>query len=145
MDSAAQPATKTGAPPSAAAPAGENSQAADTEQKPAGPPPREPQWTDFFSSPLFLIIIAVWVWVFFSARKQKQKDAKRKEELNQLKKGDKIITIGRMHGTVVGLTTETMTIKPDSKSATTITFDRGALFKKVVPGENKENKNNAEK
>ncbi len=138
MDATAQPAKETGAAQSAPSGSG-NSQTAATGQKPAGPPPREPQWTDFFSSPLFLIIIGVWVWVFFSTRKQKQKEAKRKEELDAIKKGDKVMTIGRMHGVVVGLTPETMTIKPDSKSATTITFDRVALLKKIVPGENKDN------
>jgi preprotein translocase subunit YajC len=128
MADAAQSATEAGAA------------VGGTEQKPQGPPGREPSWQDFFVSPWFLILVVVWLWVFWSARKQKKKDRKRKDELGDLTKGDRIITIGRLHGTVVRLTEDTMTIKPDNNSAATLTFDRVALWKKETAGEQAEEK-----
>jgi len=130
---AANPAAESAAPATAAegAPQTHESLGADA----GSPPPPPPRWSTFLASPWFLILIGVWLWVFWSARKQKQKEQKRKDELNDIKKGDRVVTIGRLHGTIVSLTEETMTIKPDEKGSTTLTFDRVALLKKVVPGE----------
>lgn len=82
-------------------------------------------------NPLFFVVIAIWLWVFWSARKHKQKEEERKNQLDNLKKGDKVLTIGRMFGTVVELDAETMTLKTDNKSNATVKFERGALYKNL--------------
>jgi preprotein translocase subunit YajC len=47
--------------------------------------------------PLILIFV---VFYFFIIRPQKKKEDKRKEMIAAVKKGDKVITIGGVHGTV---------------------------------------------
>ncbi len=83
----------------------------------------------FFDSPMMLVGLgAVWIYLIYSMRKNKKKQKAAKEKLNELKKGNKIITIGRIHGTIVKLTDDTFTIKPDNKSDFTLTFDRSAIM-----------------
>lgn len=83
----------------------------------------------FFDSPLMLVGLgAVWIWLIYSMRKNKKKQKAAKEKLNEIKKGDKVVTIGRIHGEIVKLTEDTMTIKPDKKSDFTLTFDRTAIM-----------------
>jgi len=112
---------------------------AGTAQPPAGGPPQF-KWDELLGSPLFWILIVVWLLVLRSFRTQKKKEEERKQDLSGLKKGDRVITIGRMHGTVVRLTEETMTLKPDPDHAGTMTFDRAALWKIDRAGEPKDGK-----
>lgn len=92
---------------------------------------------DMFGNPLFIIVLAVWGWVLWSSRKQKKKRAEEKEKLDSAKKGDRIVTIGRLYGTVVAASEETVTIKPDEKSNATLTFDRVAIHKILPRGGDK--------
>ena len=88
----------------------------------------------FFDSPLMLVALgAVWIWLIYSMRKNKKKQKAAKEKLNSINKGDKVVTIGRIHGEIVKLNDETFTIKPDKKSDFTLTFDRNAIMS-VNPG-----------
>lgn len=96
-------------------------------------------------NPLVLIAVVLWVWILWNFRKQKKKEKGRKDELDSIRKGDKVITIGRVHGTVVSLTEETMTIKPDPKANGTLTFDRIALHKVIRDGDEKEESKNEAK
>jgi len=107
------------------------------QQPPPAPRLAEPSWKDFFLGPMGLILIAVWLMVLWSIRKQKRGDEERKKELASLRKGDQVITIGRMHGTVVALTEDSMTLKPDPKSGVTLKFDRAALWKILSRGAEK--------
>ncbi len=99
--------------------------------EPSMPGPQPDFLSAMFSNPLFYLVIGVWFWVFWSTRKHRQKEDQRKKELGEVKKGDQVVTIGRVHGTVVGLTETTMTLKTDPKANFTVTFDRVALFKVV--------------
>ncbi len=83
----------------------------------------------FFDSPLMLVALgAVWIWLIYSMRKNKKKQKAAKEKLSNIKKGDKVVTIGRIHGEIIKLTDTTFTIKPDKKSDFTLTFDRSAVM-----------------
>ncbi len=107
----------------------------------------EPVVTDAVQEPapsiwsnwLLWAVIAMWIWFLFGNKKRRQAKAQEKQERARreaLVKGDKLITIGRMHGTVVGLTDTTVTVKPDPKSDYTMTFDRQAIFRVLPrPGE----------
>lgn len=87
----------------------------------------------FFQHPfLFLMLVLIWVWFFWTFRKQKKKEEERKAELASLKKGDRVLTVGGLYGTVVALNEETMTLKPDEKSNTTLKYSRSALMK-ILP------------
>lgn len=71
----------------------------------------------------FILIIAIFYFLLIRPQQKKQKE--RNAMLQQLKKGDKIITIGGIHGTIVDLTEERVTLK--ISDTTKITIERGAV------------------
>jgi preprotein translocase subunit YajC len=117
-------AAETTAPPPGQGPGG--------EAPPAG-------MGGLFANPLLWLVIVVWLLVLWSMRKQKKKEADRKSELDALRKGDKVVTIGRLHGTVTALDDDTFTIKTDEKGSASLTFDRVALHK-ILPRGGEEKK-----
>ena len=62
-----------------------------------------------YSTLIFFLIIFV-IMYFFIIRPQFKKQRKQKEYINSLKKGDKIITIGGIHGKIVEISKKTITI-----------------------------------
>ena len=74
--------------------------------------------------PLVLIFI---VFYFFMIRPQQKKQKDREKVLDSLKRGDKVITIGGVHGTVAGIDTEKKTVLVQVNDSTKITFDRTAV------------------
>ncbi len=145
-DTAAAPAPAA-APEAAAAPvisqgqttaAGENTEAVVVAEEAAA----AVEQPSLFSNPLLWIVAALWIWFIFGNKKRKaQKAQEKKDRLRRdsLQKGDEIVTIGRMHGTVVAFTEATVTIKPDLKAEYTMTFDRQAIYRVLPrPGEEEE-------
>ncbi len=59
--------------------------------------------------PMFFIIIAIFYFVIY--RPQKQQREKHKAMLEQLKKGDKVVTTGGIYGTVTNLGKATVTLQ----------------------------------
>ncbi|MEI7933617.1 MAG: preprotein translocase subunit YajC [Chlorobiaceae bacterium] len=74
--------------------------------------------------PLVLIFV---VFYFFMIRPQQKKQKDREKVLDSLKRGDKIVTIGGVHGTVAGIDTEKKTVLVQVNDSTKITFDRTAI------------------
>ena len=74
--------------------------------------------------PLVLIFV---VFYFFMIRPQQKKQKDREKVLDSLKRGDKIVTIGGVHGTVAGIDTEKKTVLVQVSDSTKITFDRTAI------------------
>ena len=74
--------------------------------------------------PLVLIFI---VFYFFMIRPQQKKQKDREKVLDSLKRGDKVVTIGGIHGTVAGIDTEKKTVLVQVNDSTKITFDRTAV------------------
>lgn len=71
----------------------------------------------------FIIMFAVFYFLLIRPQQKKQKA--RNQMLNQLKKGDKIVTIGGLHGTIVELTDDTVVLRVND--VTKLTFDRSAI------------------
>ncbi|CAM4366320.1 preprotein translocase subunit YajC [Paenibacillus tarimensis] len=74
---------------------------------------------------LWPFVLMFAVFYFLLIRPQQKKQKQRNLMLNQLKKGDKITTIGGMHGTIVELTDDTVVLRVND--ATKITFERSAI------------------
>lgn len=74
------------------------------------PPPGEGQGGSIFSLFLPLVLIFI-VFYFFIIRPQQKKQKERQSLLTALKKGDKIIAAGGLHGTVVGLDDKTLLLQ----------------------------------
>lgn len=69
-------------------------------------------------------LIAV-VFYFFLIRPQSQRQKKTKQMLEQLKRGDRVVTIGGIRGAIHSMKDELVVIKVDSD--TTIEFTRNAI------------------
>jgi len=59
--------------------------------------------------PMFIMIIAIFYFVIY--RPQKQQREKQQDMINQLKKGDKVVTSGGIYGTIVGLEGEAVQVR----------------------------------
>jgi len=72
--------------------------------------------------PMVLIVV---VFYFFMIRPQMQKAKDHKKYVQQLKKGDKVITTSGIHGKIVDMNDTTFLIEVES--GTKIRFDRSAV------------------
>jgi len=71
----------------------------------------------------FILIIAIFY--FFIIRPQNKKQKETEKMINALKKGDKVVTIGGIHGTVSSTKEKSVVVKVDSN--TQIEFSRSAI------------------
>lgn len=100
----------------------------------------EQKSSSIFDNWLLWAVAALWIWYLFGNKKrkaQKANEKKERERRDQLQKGDELVTIGRMHGTVVAFTDTTVTVKPDPKADYTMTFDKQAIYR-VLPRDGEE-------
>lgn len=72
------------------------------------------------------IIIIVLLYFFMFSTKKKQ-DKKRQEMIDQIKKGDRVQTIGGILGTVVSVDGTEVLLKVDESSNAKIKFTRAAI------------------
>lgn len=75
------------------------------------------------------LVLMFAVFYFLLIRPQKKKQATRNNMLNALQKGDKIVTIGGLHGTLLELADDTVVIRVND--VTKLTFDRNAISHRV--------------
>lgn len=76
------------------------------------------------------------VFYFLLIRPQQKKTKTRNAMLKALKKGDKIVTIGGLHGTIVELSDDIVVLRVND--VTKLTFDRGSISHAVTIAEDKE-------
>jgi preprotein translocase subunit YajC len=67
------------------------------------------------------------VLYFLLIRPQQKRQKARKGLLNTMKKGDKVVTIGGLHGTIMEMDDDTNTVVLRVNDATKLTFDRSAI------------------
>jgi preprotein translocase subunit YajC len=82
-----------------------------------------------FVQPLILFGAMFAIFYFIVLRPQQRQKAERERMLTALKKGDKVVTSGGMHGTVVGLGEHTVTIRVADQVK--VEFDRSAIGRVV--------------
>ena len=92
----------------------------------------------FSMLPIFLIFV---IFYFFIIRPQNKKQKETEKMIAALKKGDKIVTIGGIHGTVAQTKEKTVIVKVDDNAK--IEFSRSAIASVVVQGSAKEDKKEA--
>jgi preprotein translocase subunit YajC len=71
----------------------------------------------------FVLMFAIFY--FLLIRPQQKKQRQRGSMLNALQKGDKVVTIGGLHGTIDAITDDTVILKVND--VTKLTFDRGSI------------------
>jgi preprotein translocase subunit YajC len=71
----------------------------------------------------FILMFAIFYFLLIRPQQKKQKQ--RGSMLNALKKGDKVVTVGGMHGTIAEISDDTVVINVND--VTKLTFDRSSV------------------
>lgn len=74
---------------------------------------------------LLPFVLMFVIFYFLLIRPQQRKSKERNSMLRALKKGDKVTTIGGLHGTIAEITDDTIVLKVND--VTKLTFDRSAI------------------
>ncbi|CAM3509305.1 preprotein translocase subunit YajC [Marinicrinis lubricantis] len=74
---------------------------------------------------LLPFVVMFVIFYFLLIRPQQKRQKQRNMLLLNLEKGDKVVTIGGIHGTIVELTDDTVVLKVND--STRLTFDRSAI------------------
>ncbi|MBU1075968.1 MAG: preprotein translocase subunit YajC [Spirochaetes bacterium] len=82
-----------------------------------------------FSSMLLFILPLFAIWYFLLIRPQQKKEKEKKSMLNELKKGEQIMTIGGIIGTVIQVKDSRVTVKIADK--TNIEISKSAVANKI--------------
>jgi len=92
-------------------------------------------------NPIVMIVFMVLFIVFFYfvvIRPQNKRKKEMENMLNNLKKGDKVVTIGGVHGKVVSVKDDVVVLKIDDNAE--ITFDKNAIARVINPNNTQNNK-----
>jgi preprotein translocase subunit YajC len=91
----------------------------------------------FFSNPLNMILIsaAMFVLYFFMLRPNKKKADEAKKLMEEMVKGDKIITLGGIHGKVFKINEDTIEI--EIAKNTVMTIDKNSISSEATAALNK--------
>ena len=86
-----------------------------------------PGFFDLLASPMFPLLLGIIVLYFFMYRSKKNQDRARNEQLNQMKRGDRVMTAGGILGKIVEVEDSKVLVKVDENSNTKIWFTRDAI------------------
>lgn len=67
----------------------------------------------------------ILVFYFFMIRPQQTKQKKQREFVQEMKKGDTVVTAGGMHGKIISVTEHTVTLEVDK--GINIKFEKGSI------------------
>ena len=96
---------------------------------PTSQPAKSPPW--WAQQPLIPLLIGIAVLYLFVFRSKRGQDKKRTDMLSQLKRGDRVQTIGGILGTVIEARETEVLLKVDESSNTKIRFSRSAIHRVV--------------
>ena len=91
----------------------------------------DPPW--YVKNQMVVIMVMVAAIYIFMFRSKKKQDAKKKEKLETLKRGDEIQTIGGIIGTVVEARDNEVIVKVDETNNTKMRFSRNAIHRVLEP------------
>jgi preprotein translocase subunit YajC len=69
------------------------------------------------------------VFYFFMIRPQQKKAKDAQKFISELKTGDKVVTIGGAHGSVVSIREKTIVVEVDSSKGVRMVFEKSAISK----------------
>ncbi len=84
-------------------------------------------------STLIMFALIIGIFYFLILRPQQKRQKEREKLLNSVKKGDKIVTAGGLHGSVAGLDEKTVLIQVTD--TVKMKFERSAIATIVKEGE----------
>jgi preprotein translocase subunit YajC len=86
---------------------------------------------------LWWVIAIVAIMYFLLIAPQRKKEKQRQTMLKSIKKNDRVVTIGGLHGLVKNVTDEEVTLLVDDKRDVTMRFNRSAIYS-ILESEGKE-------
>jgi len=95
--------------------------------KPAGPAPSFLE--QLAQNPMILIIVVFLVFMLMMGSGKRKQEKQRRALLNQIKRGDRVQTIGGIIGKVVEAEKDRILLKVDESSNTKIWFSRSAIHR----------------
>ena len=90
---------------------------------------QKPLWAALFESPMTILILAIVLFYILMIRSKRNQDRQRQDMLGQLKRGDRIQTIGGILGTVLEAREDEVLVKVDETSNAKIRFARSAIHR----------------
>ncbi len=95
-------------------------------------------------SMIIMVLLMILIFYFFMIRPQQKKQKKLEEARNSLKKGDKVVTIGGIHGKITDIKETTFTV--EISNGVRIEVDKAAISFNEADLSNKSqrSKNNSE-
>ncbi|NNM68219.1 MAG: preprotein translocase subunit YajC [Spirochaetales bacterium] len=94
---------------------------------------------DMYMTPIvFGLVIVIFYFLIIRPQNKKQKDLQ--NMLKAIKKGDKVVTIGGLRGVVERVDEDTVTLKVDEGSGTSLEFNKSAIANLVNPPVAKDDK-----
>ncbi|WP_036646888.1 preprotein translocase subunit YajC [Paenibacillus pini] len=79
------------------------------------------------------LVLMFAIFYFLLIRPQQKKSKTRNSMLSALKKGDKVVTIGGLHGTILEISDDIVILRVND--VTKLTFDRGSISHAVNSSE----------
>ena len=74
---------------------------------------------------IITFVLIILIFYFLIIRPQKKRDKETKAMLAAMKKGDKVVTIGGIHGTIITVKDQTVVVKVDDSAR--IEFSKSAI------------------
>ena len=93
----------------------------------APPVDDRPWFVQMISSPMFLIFGIMMIFLVISTRTRRAQERQKQAIMDQMKRGDRVQTIGGILGNVVEVRPEKVLVKVDESSNTKIWFSRNAI------------------
>jgi len=87
------------------------------------------------ANPAIWLVGMFLIMYFMMIRPQQKQRRDRETMLNALKRGDRVVTSGGLHGTITNITDTTVTLKCDQVK---LEFDRSAVGRVLVAGPEKD-------
>jgi preprotein translocase subunit YajC len=98
---------------------------------PTSQPVDEPFWAKLFGNSMFPLVLGMIVLFMIMSKSKKGPEKQRLEMLKQLKRGDRIQTIGGILGTVLRAEENRVEVKVDETNNTKMWFTRSAIHRVV--------------
>lgn len=98
-------------------------------------------WVQFLANPLNLLLLSAILFIFLVLRPQQKQAREHQAKLAGLKKNDRVVTSGGIHGVVVQAAAgePTVTIRIDENTGARMTVNRDAISQ-IVSHEDKQSK-----
>jgi preprotein translocase subunit YajC len=113
-----------------------------TTQQPAGAGTKPAEQPGPFSGllsmlPIILMFVALYLFLF---RGQKKEEKRRKALLSEMKKGDKVQTIGGLVASVVSIDNDEVVLKVDESANVKAVYKKSAILNVITPAGDKKSK-----